>query len=74
MPNCLIEDGSNLACYWRACFGRQHGVAGRTPRIVSPHPIEPASPRAWVWYYAGLDSNIDFLASLWCYFWGFAPW
>lgn len=80
MSKRILENGSVSSCPCITCFGRQYGVAARTPCTVAVYksarlpPIPSPSPRDWVCYYAGLDSNIDFLASLWCYFWGFAPW
>lgn len=63
----LLENGSMLSCPCIACFGRQHGVAGRTPRTVAIYkparlePIKKPSRRDWVVFYASVGTDIEFL-------------
>ena len=69
----LLDNGSMLACPCIACFGRQHGVDGRTPRTVAIYksarlePIPEPSRRDMVAFYASVGTDWEFLCELFIY-------
>lgn len=69
----LLENGSMLSCSCIACFGRQHGVDGRTPRTVAIYksarlePIPEPSRCDMVAFYASVGTDWEFLCELFIY-------
>lgn len=69
----LIENGSVASCPCITCFGRQHGVADRTPETVAiykPLRIEPfrvPSRRDWLTFYASVGTDWEFFCELFSY-------
>lgn len=73
MRNCAHRNGSMLSCPCITCFGRQYGIAARTPRTVAIYksarlkPIEQASRRDWLSYFASVGTDWEFFCELVCY-------
>lgn len=69
----LLENGSMLSCPCIACFGRQHGVDGCTPRTVAIYKsarleaIREPSSRDWLIFYASVGTDLEFLCELFIY-------
>ena len=73
----LLDDGSMLFCPCIASFGRQHGVAGRTPRTVPRtvaiyksarlEAIREPSSRDWLIFYASVGTDLEFFCELFRY-------
>lgn len=69
----LLDNGSMLSCPCIACFGRQYGVAGRTPRTVAIYKsarleaIREPSSRDWLIFYASVGTDLDFFCELFIY-------
>lgn len=69
----LLDNGSMLSCPCIACFGRQHGVDGRTPRTVAIYksarlePIPEPSRRDMVAFYASVGTDLEFFCELFRY-------
>ena len=69
----LLDNGSMLSCPCIACFGRQHGVAGRTPRTVAIYKsarleaIREPSSRDWLIFYASVGTDLEFFCELFRY-------
>lgn len=69
----LLDNGSMLSCPCIACFGRQYGVAGRTPRTVAIYKsarlkaIREPSSRDWLAFYASVGTDLEFFCELFRY-------
>ena len=69
----LLDNGSMLSCPCIAFFGRQYGVAARTPRTVAIYksarlePIPEPSRRDMVAFYASVGTDWEFLCELFIY-------
>lgn len=69
----LLDNGSMLSCPCIACFVRQHGVAGRTPRTVAIYKsarleaIREPSSRDWLIFYASVGTDLEFFCELFIY-------
>ena len=69
----LLDNGSKLSCPCIACFVRQYGVAGRTPRTVAIHKsarlkaIREPSSRDWLAFYASVGTDLEFFCELFRY-------
>lgn len=69
----LLDNGSMLSCPCIACFGRQYGVAGRTPRTVAVYnsarlkAIREPSSRDWLAFYASVGTDLEFFCELFRY-------
>ena len=69
----LIENGSMPSCLCITCFGRQYGVAGRTPRTVAIYKsarleaIREPSSRDWLVFYASVGTDFEFFCELFRY-------
>lgn len=69
----LLDNGSMLSCPCIACFGRQYGVAGRTPRTVAIYKsarleaIREPSSRDWLIFYASVGTDLEFFCELFIY-------
>ena len=69
----LLDNGSMPSCTCIAFFGRQYGVAGRTPRTVAIYKsarlkaIREPSSRDWLAFYASVGTDLEFFCELFRY-------
>ena len=69
----LLDNGSMPSCTCIAFFGRQYGVAGRTPRTVAIYKsarlkaIREPSSSDWLAFYASVGTDLEFFCELFRY-------